>query len=50
MTTRIVIHPSEGIQKEFVAKVQSWVKEVLEKKGPSNGTYLYFHKHLETYG
>jgi len=34
MTTRIVIHPSEGIQKEFVAKVQSWVKEVLEKKGP----------------
>jgi hypothetical protein len=34
MTTRIVIHPSEGIQKEFVAKVQSWVNEVLEKKGP----------------
>ena len=34
MTTRIVIHPSIGIQKEFVAKVQSWVNEVLEKKGP----------------
>ena len=34
MTTRIVIVPSEGIQKEFVAKVQSWANEVLEKKGP----------------
>jgi hypothetical protein len=34
MTHRIVIQPSEGIQKEFVAKVQSWVNEVLEKKGP----------------
>jgi hypothetical protein len=34
MTTRIVIQSSEGTQKEFVAKVQSWVKEVLEKKGP----------------
>ena len=34
MTTRIVIQPSEGIQKEFVAKVQSWANEVLEKKGP----------------
>ena len=33
MTTRIVIEPSEGIQKEFVAKVQSWANEVLEKKG-----------------
>jgi hypothetical protein len=34
MTTRIVIQSSEGTQKEFVAKVQSWVNEVLEKKGP----------------
>ena len=34
MTTRIVIQPSEGTQKEFVAKVQSWANEVLEKKGP----------------
>jgi len=34
MTTRIVIKPSEGTQKEFVAKVQSWANEVLEKKGP----------------
>jgi len=33
MTNRIVIQPSEGIQKEFVAKVQSWANEVLEKKG-----------------
>ena len=33
MTTRIVTQPSEGIQKEFVAKVQSWANEVLEKKG-----------------
>jgi len=33
MTTRIVIEPSEGTQKEFVAKVQSWANEVLEKKG-----------------
>jgi len=34
MTNRIVIQPSEGTQKEFVAKVQSWANEVLEKKGP----------------
>jgi len=34
MTNRIVIQPSKGIQKEFVAKVQSWANEVLEKKGP----------------
>ena len=34
MTTRIVIQPSEGIQKEFVTKVQSWANEVLKKKGP----------------
>ena len=33
MTTRIVIHPSEGTQKEFVAKVGTWANEVLEKKG-----------------
>ena len=33
MATRIVIQPSEGTQKEFVAKVQSWANEVLEKKG-----------------
>ena len=33
MTTRIVIQPSEGIQKEFVIKVQSWANEVLENKG-----------------
>jgi hypothetical protein len=33
MTNRIVIEPSEGTQKEFVAKVQSWANEVLEKKG-----------------
>jgi hypothetical protein len=37
MTTRIVILPSEGTQKEFVAKVQSWANEVLEKKGPLAG-------------
>ena len=35
MTTRIAIQPSEGTQKEFVAQVQSWVNEVLEKIGPS---------------
>jgi hypothetical protein len=34
MTTRIEIQPSEEIQKELVAKVQSWAKEVLEKNGP----------------
>jgi hypothetical protein len=34
MTNRIVIQPSEGTQKEFVAKIQSWANEVLEKKGP----------------
>jgi len=34
MTTRIVIQPSEGTRKEFVAQVQSWANEVLEKKGP----------------
>jgi hypothetical protein len=34
MTNRIVIQPSEGTQKEFVAKVQSWANEVLGKKGP----------------
>ena len=33
MTIRIVTRPSEGIQKEFAAKVQSWANEVLEKKG-----------------
>jgi hypothetical protein len=33
MTNRIVIEPSGGTQKEFVAKVQSWANEVLEKKG-----------------
>jgi hypothetical protein len=33
MTTRIVIQPYKGIQKEFVAKVQSWANEVLERKG-----------------
>jgi hypothetical protein len=35
MTNQIVIQHSEGIQKEFVAQVQSWAKEVLEKLGPS---------------
>ena len=35
MTNRLVIQPSEGIQKEFVAKVQLWGNEVLEKIGPS---------------
>ena len=35
MTNRIVIQPSEGIQKEFLAKVQLWGNEVLEKIGPS---------------
>ena len=34
MPTRIVFQPFQGTQKEFVAKVQSWVNEVLEKKGP----------------
>ena len=34
MTNQIVIQPSEGTQKKFVAKVQSWANEVLEKKGP----------------
>jgi hypothetical protein len=34
MTTRIVIQPSEGIQKDFVTKVHSWANEVLAKKGP----------------
>jgi len=34
MTNRIVIQPSKGTQKEFVAKVQLWANEVLEKKGP----------------
>ena len=34
MTNRIVIQPSKGTQMEFVAKVQSWANEVLEKKGP----------------
>jgi len=34
MTTRIAIQPSEGTQKEFVAKIQSWTNEVLERKGP----------------
>jgi hypothetical protein len=33
MTTRIVIQTFEGIQKEFVTKVQYWANEVLEKKG-----------------
>ena len=33
MTTRIVIQPSEGTENVFVAKVQSWANEVLEKKG-----------------
>jgi len=35
MTNRIIIQPSEGTQKEFVAKVQLWGNEVLEKIGPS---------------
>jgi hypothetical protein len=35
MTNRIIIQPSEGTQKEFVTKVQSWANEVLEKIGPS---------------
>ena len=35
MTNRIVIQSSEGIQKEFFAKVQLWGNEVLEKIGPS---------------
>jgi len=35
MTTRIAIQTSEGTQKEFVAQVQSWANEVLEKIGPS---------------
>jgi hypothetical protein len=35
MTNQIVIQPYEGIQKEFLAKVQLWAKEVLEKIGPS---------------
>jgi hypothetical protein len=34
MTTRIEIQFSEGTQREFVAKVQSWANEVLEKKEP----------------
>ena len=33
MTTRIAIQPSEGTQKEFVAQIQSWANEVLEKIG-----------------
>jgi hypothetical protein len=33
MSTRIVIQPFEGIQKEFVTKIHSWANEVLEKKG-----------------
>jgi hypothetical protein len=32
MAIRIVTRPSEGRQKEFAAKVQSWSNEVLEKK------------------
>ena len=35
MTNRIVIQPSEGIQKEFLTKVQLWANEVLGKHGPS---------------
>jgi len=35
MTNRLVIQPSEGTQMEFVAKVQLWGNEVLEKIGPS---------------
>ena len=35
MTNQIVIQPSEGIQKEFLAKVQLWANEVLGKIGPS---------------
>jgi len=34
MTTRIEIQPSEEIQTELAAKVQTWAKEVLEKNGP----------------
>jgi hypothetical protein len=34
MTTRIIILPCEGVKREFVAKVQLWANEVLEKKGP----------------
>ena len=37
MTPRIEIQASEGTRKEFVAKVQSWANEVLEKKGPLVG-------------
>jgi hypothetical protein len=35
MTNQIVIQPSEGIQKQFLAKIQLWANEVLEKIGPS---------------
>ena len=35
MNNQIVIQPSEGTQKEFVAKVQLWGNEVLEKIGSS---------------
>lgn len=34
MTPRIEIQPSEEIQTELAAKVQTWAKEVLEKNGP----------------
>ncbi|UCE55083.1 MAG: hypothetical protein JSV31_06500 [Desulfobacterales bacterium] len=42
MTTQIVIQPSEGIQKEFVGKVQSWINEVLEKKGTLTAPAVIF--------
>jgi len=44
MTNRIIIQPSKGTQKEFVAKVQSWANEVLEKKGPlAAPTFIYIN-------
>ena len=44
MTNRIVIQPSEGIQKEFLAKVQLWGNEVLEKIGPSAApSFIYIN-------
>ena len=44
MTNQIIIQPSEGTQKEFVAKVQSWANEVLEKKEPLDApTFIYIN-------
>ncbi len=42
MTNQIVIQPSEGIQKQFLAKIQLWANEVLEKIGPSAAP-LFIH-------